>query len=278
MNTGILIISYKRPECLTANTLQKYGYNGDWNIVADDTDNTDYETLYPGHVIRFCKKQYYELTDTADNFEMSPSSVFARNFCWDYAKEIGYDAFGLFDDDITGFTFRYSDGDKLKGMPVERFTEIFNLYCEFILSAKIECGAFFSAGALIGGGGSTYVKKGYFSRPTNALIINTRIEPVSYPPFKSAIYEDSVYAYLNNIIGKITAEFKPISTQFVQPVRLKNAGGCTDYYTKTNKYINGFHLQMFIPTHFKWAHEFEFELSQNLPLIINEKWRKTDEE
>lgn len=151
MHNVVLIISHKRPQCSTVKALKKAGYNGDWFIVADDMDDTDYEGLYSGHTVRFSKSEYAKKTDTADNFGKMTTPVYARNACFDIAKEKGYDCFALLDDDLNDFTYRYKEGKKLKSKKVKNFTPIFEAYCKFVLDSGFACGGFVSAGRLIGG-------------------------------------------------------------------------------------------------------------------------------
>jgi hypothetical protein len=271
MKNAILIISHKRPECITVSAIKNAGYTGDWFIVADDMDNTQYEELYKGHVIRFSKSEYAKKTDTADNFNKMTTPVYARNACFDIAKDKGYDCFGLFDDDLENFIYRYLENGMLKGIKVTNFTEIFNAYCQYVFDSKFACGGFVSSGRLIGGGNNLLVKNCFYYNPTNAYIINTHVEQSM---FIGTLWEDSIYCYLNNMRGKIAAAFMPICISMVSPGSMKD-GGNVELYRSSSAFIAESYGNMCIPSFFKWTsgckgHRF----SSDIPRIISGKWKK----
>ena len=271
MHNGILIISHKRPQCITVKALKRAGYNGEWYIVADDMDDTDYESLYEGHVVRFCKKDYAKVVDTVDNFGRLTTPVFARNACFDIAKEKGFDCFGMFDDDLTDFGYRYLDNGKLKSKKVRNLTEIFELYCRYISESGFACGGFVSAGRLIGGGSNPLVRTCFYYNPTNAYIINTHVEQF---PFIGTLWEDSIYCYLNNMIGKIAVAFMPIVMSMKAPASMED-GGNKELYEAMGAYIAESYGNIVIPSFFRWnrgckGHRF----SSNLPKIISGRWKK----
>lgn len=273
MRNVMLIISHKRPQCSTVKALKKAGYTGEWFIVADDLDSTDYERIYPNHVIRFQKLEYAKNVDTADNFGKLTTPVYARNACFDIAKNRGYDCFGLLDDDLNGFIYRYTEGKSLKSKKVKRLTEIFEAYCKYVLDAGFACGGFVSAGRLIGGALNPTVRSCFYYNPTNAYVINTHIEQF---PFIGTFWEDSIYCYLNNMTGRIAAAFMPITIQMVSPGSMAD-GGNKELYESGSAYIAESYGNMVIPSFFRWndgciGHKF----SQDVPRIISDKWRKDD--
>lgn len=272
MRNVVLIISHKRPQCSTVKALKKAGYKGDWFIVADDMDDTDYEGLYNEHVVRFSKMEYAKTVDTADNFGKMTTPVYARNACFDIAREKGYDCFALLDDDLTGFVYRYVDGKKLASKKVRNITPIFDAYCKYVLDSGFACGGFVSAGRLIGGVNNPLIKKGgFYYNPTNAYIINTHAEQFG---FIGTLWEDSIYCYLNNMTGRIAAAFMPIVITMTSPSSMED-GGNKDLYTASSAYVAECYGNMAIPSFFRWTdgcrgHRF----SSNVPRIINERWRK----
>lgn len=271
MRNVVLIISHKRPQCSTVKALKNAGYLGEWFIVADDLDQTSYEEIYPEHVIRFSKMRYLRETDTADNFGRLTTPVYARNACFEIAKERGYDCFGLFDDDLTAFRYRYVQGKKLKSKKVERFTDIFEEYCKYVLDAGFACGGFISGGRLLGGMGNSLVKSAFYCNPTNAYVINNHVEQVR---FIGTLWEDSIYCFLNNITGRIATAFMPITINMVQPGSM-NDGGNKELYESSSAYVSECYGKMTVPSFFSWCdggggHKF----SMDIPRILNEKWRK----
>lgn len=271
MRNGVLVISHKRPDCLTVKALKKAGYGDEWHIVADDIDDTDYESLYPNHVIRFCKNEYMETVDTIDNFCKTTSPVYARNACFDIAKRLGYDCFALLDDDLQSFSYRYLIDGKAKSKKIKALDLIFNEYCKYILNAGIACGGFVSAGRLVGGANNELFRTKFYYNPTNAYIINTHVEQI---PFIGTLWEDSMYCYLNNMTGKIVRAFLPIVISMVSPGAMK-PGGNTSLYAASSAYIAENYGNIAIPSFFKWTYNCtKHRFSSNIPQIINERWRK----
>lgn len=273
MRNVILIISHKRPQCATVQALKKAGYNGDWFIVADDMDDTDYEGIYTGHVVRFLKSEYYEKSDTADNFRILTAALYARNACFDIAKEKGYDCFGLLDDDLTGFIYRYKDGKRLLSKKVRNFTPIFDAYCRFVIENGLASGGFVCSGRLIGGAKNPLIKQGgFYYNPTNAYIINTHVEQSR---FVGTIWEDSNYCFLNNMVGKIVAAFMPITITMSAPGSMKSGGMYETYRDISSEYMAESYTNIVVPSFFKWkdgciGHSF----SLDVPKILGDKWRK----
>lgn len=92
---AVFILTHGRSEKVyTFDTLRKHGYTGKIYIIIDNEDEQrqDYKNNFK-NVIVFDKKQYAEITDTADNLKARNVVVFARNACWDIAKEIGLSHF-----------------------------------------------------------------------------------------------------------------------------------------------------------------------------------------
>lgn len=273
MRNAILIISHKRPECVTAKTLEKAGYGGEWYIVADDMDDTAYESLYGGHVIRFSKKEYIEKVDTADNFKSTDAAVYARNACFDIARQNGYDCFGLFDDDLTDFRCRFISKGTLASKRISNFTEIFDAYCEFAYNSGLAACGFITANRLIGGAKNKIVKNGVFHILTNAYIINTHKNQVR---FIGRSFEDSSYSYLNNIRGNLVFACMPV-TVIMKTLGTKEVqkGGCEAYYNGISKYEMSSYANIVMPSLFRWIDGgTNYRFSANLPRILSERWRK----
>lgn len=107
----VFILSHGRSDTvITLNALENAGYTGDWFIVIDNEDKTAeayYERFGADKVIMFDKLEQSKKFDTADNFSDRRTIVYARNACFEIAKELGYDYFLQLDDDYTAFMYRY---------------------------------------------------------------------------------------------------------------------------------------------------------------------------
>lgn len=108
LNT-IYIISKGRPQCLTAQTLEKLEYPGEWLIVCGNNDETlpAYQKRWRWRVRVFDWRDEITRTDAMDNFgfEDKESGVTpARNAVRKISLSRGESRFWLFDDDYAGFS------------------------------------------------------------------------------------------------------------------------------------------------------------------------------
>lgn len=269
MKNVILIISHKRPKCSTAKAILDAGYTGEWYIVADDLDDTDYEGLFPAHVKRFNKRQYVEATDTCDNFKKLTAAVYARNACRDIALSMGADTYTMLDDDLHGFVYRYVKDGKLLSKKVTCLDLVLESYCSYIVEAGIACGGFVASGRLIGGADNQLVAERFYYAPTSAFIINNYVHSF---PFIGYVFEDAIYCYRNNMVGNLCCAFMPITILMDSPLSCKE-GGCTEIDKSQDIFVTENYINMTIPSFFKWRIGAKSEYSKNLPRILNEKWR-----
>ena len=118
---AVFILSHGRAEnVITYNTLRKDGYTGEIYIVIDDEDSQGekYKKLYGEKVLVFSKAEIAKRFDIYDASSDFRTVVFARNACFDFAKELGYHYFCELDDDYTSFQYRYPQGEHLLGKEI----------------------------------------------------------------------------------------------------------------------------------------------------------------
>ena len=58
--------------------------------------------------------------------------VYARNACWDIAKELGLQYFCVLDDDYSMFGSRYVEGEKLMNFTFNDLDAVFDAFVEFL--------------------------------------------------------------------------------------------------------------------------------------------------
>lgn len=105
---SIYIISKGRPQCHTAQTLEKMGYKDDWFIVCGNNDETlpEYQERWGDKVLIFDWHEEIKHTDTMDNFgfeKMASGACPARNATARISQERGERRHWQLDDDYTGF-------------------------------------------------------------------------------------------------------------------------------------------------------------------------------
>lgn len=106
---GILIITHQRPhDQSTLKMLERKGYTGKWWLVIDDEDPTadEYHKLYGDRVLVFSKTEIGKSFDEGDNFHDHRAGVYARNACWEFARQFGLKYYIQIDDDIRSFQYR----------------------------------------------------------------------------------------------------------------------------------------------------------------------------
>ena len=151
---AIFILTHGRPDNQkTLEALTTSGYTGEYYLVIDNLDSTkdEYYRLYGNHVLEFNKMEYVEKTDTGLTDPWINFAVFARNAIEDFAKCLGYRFFGMFDDDLLKFRFRYFENDQLLSLPVADLDSVISSYVEFMEISGIACSCFGVSNNFIGG-------------------------------------------------------------------------------------------------------------------------------
>ena len=109
-NFCAFILSHGRPDRVkTYKTLRKSGYSGRIIIIVDNEDKTInryIDNFGEKNVFVFDKKYMSKTFDEADNFKNRKSIVYARNYCFILAKELGIKYFIQLDDDYYWFGHR----------------------------------------------------------------------------------------------------------------------------------------------------------------------------
>ena len=151
----VFILSYKRADNMkTINTLMKCNYTGKYYIVVGNDDPTvdDYvKNFGEDKIIIFDKEKYRDLNDTCDNFNKMNIVLYARNFCFDIAKKLGYKYFLQLDDDYTNFRYRFEKDGQFKTCYVREFDEVVDIMIDFLDTTKSHSVAFGQSGDYIGG-------------------------------------------------------------------------------------------------------------------------------
>lgn len=113
-NFVMFILTHGRPDKVhTYRSLKRQGYSGRIIILIDNEDKSrsDYEK-FKGEVIVFDKVAISQTFDEGDNFGDRRSIVYARNACFDIAKQLGIKYFIQLDDDYQDFRYRNDSKNK----------------------------------------------------------------------------------------------------------------------------------------------------------------------
>jgi len=247
---AVFILTHGRADnVITYKSLRKQGYTGRIVLVIDDEDKQigEYKKRYGDQVVIFPKQKAIDMTDSGDNFGKRNSVVYARNYAFNVAGQLGIKYFLVLDDDYKIFIYVFDNNKNY----ITRQTSIKNLdsIIEIILDFYIQSGALTIAmsqgGDFIGGGGarmSIAHKNGNFSRKAMNSFFCSTDRPFKFP---GRINED-VNAYTNlGIKGGLFITVPRIRLDQVQTQL--SAGGLTDIYLDLGTYVKSFYSVMYAP-------------------------------
>jgi hypothetical protein len=266
------ILTHGRPNnVLTYKTLERHGYTGKVYIIIDNEDKTasEYYKIYGDKVIMFDKSSIAKRLDEGDNFEDRRAILYARNACFDIAKDLGIKYFIELDDDYYWFGYRMASG----GKSMKNIDVIFESLVFFLENSKIDSVAFSQGGDHIGG----YDENKQVSRKAmNSFVCSTNRPFV----FVGRINEDvNTYTRYGGV-GKIFLTIMNI--QLDQKDTQSNKGGMADLYLMNGTYVKSFYTVMYAPScacirmmgihHPRLHHSISW--NNAVPCIISEDYKK----
>jgi hypothetical protein len=274
------ILTHGRPDRVhTYDTMMKAGYTGKVYIVIDDEDKQaeGYRQRFGDRVLQFNKAEWAAKTDEGDNFNHRKAIVYARNACWDLAKQVGCRYFVQFDDDYTNFEIRMP-GKGVSGY-VRVKTSLDDAICsmvDFYEISKAYSIAMSQGGDFIGG---TESNKGLRRKCMNSWFCDIE-KPIQ---FFGHMNED-VSAYVTQgHRGKLFLTVMPL--KLVQKPTQVTPGGMSDLYLSSGTYAKSFYTVMANPScvqigamgdprgsGYRIHHKINWHKS--VPKIIEEKYKK----
>ena len=279
---AVFILTYGRADNIkTYKTLKRFGYTGKTYFICSDDDKqlNKYKELHKDKVVVFSKKDYKNKFDIGDNFDDERVVVYARNACFDLAKEIGVKYFLVLDDDYTDFSYRFNaelSYNKGRGY-INKVDDIFEAILEYYKSIPAKTIALSQNGDWIGGENSGWAKELKLKRKCmNSFFCSTE-RPFE---FSGRINED-VNAYPRlGATGDLFFTIPNVSLK--QTDTQVNDGGLTDIYLSHGTYVKSFYSVMFSPSAVKVAmlnterSRLHHRVSWNnaIPMILNEKYKK----
>ena len=280
-NFAVFILTHGRPDNVkTYNTLKKQGYTGRIVFVLDDMDKSidSYKAKYSDvEYFVFDKKKYHSLTDTADNTGNLKAVVYARNACFDIAKELSIDYFLVLDDDYVIFDYRSDQENTYKYKKIEKLDNVFKIFVEFLHKTPTTCIAFAQGGDFIGGQNGTFGKKIELHRKCMNSFFCRSDRPFE---FYGLINEDVNMYTLRGSRGELF--FTSSHINLTQTQTQANNGGLTTIYLELGTYVKSFYSVLYHPSSIKVA-EMQTEHSRlhhrvkrdlTYPKILDEKHKK----
>jgi hypothetical protein len=278
---AVFILTHGRPDNVkTYKTLKRFGYTGKIYIIIDNEDKSadDYYKNFE-NVVMFNKEEVAKTFDEGDNFGDRRSIVYARNACFEIAKELGITYFVQFDDDYTDFSYRFNGElsyNKGRGY-INNVDDIFKVVLDYYKTIPAKAIALSQNGDWIGGHNSGWAKELKLKRKCmNSFFCSTE-RPFK---FKGRINED-VNTYTSSASkGDLFLTIPNVSLKQTDTQSTK--GGMSDIYANQGTYVKSFYSVMFSPSSVKVAmlnterSRLHHRVSWNnaIPVILNEKHKK----
>ena len=282
---AVFILTHGRADNVaTYGTLKKHGYTGKIYLLVDDTDKQidDYKERYGNQAIVFSKQKAIEMTDSFDNFGLYKAIVFARNYSFVIAKQLGLKYFLQLDDDYTNFWHTIdNDGRYLTAhKKIKDLNRTFSAVLDFLIDSGADTVCLAQSGDFIGGPNSTMAKQGRAGKWSRKAM-NSFFLSVDRPfKFLGRINEDvNAYTSLGNV-GKTF--FTVPRLRLKQVTSQANDGGMTDMYLDVGTYVKSFYSVMCSPSsvsvrfmgvrHMRLHHNVSWK--HTVPQIISEDVKK----
>ena len=279
---AIFILAHGRPEKMqTVDTLKKCNYTGKYYIILDDEDKTipEYKRLFgEEHILIFNKDASLKTFDIMDNFPDKKVVVFARNVCFDFARQLNLSYFAEFEDDYGRFDYRYRVGDSLKSNFIFNFDIVVDLFIKFLEDTNARTVAFAQSGELMSG------VNGYWKKHILRKAMNTFFFKVGTPEEDMKFngrFNDDVNTYVTlGSRGELFLTYTSVHVR--QAVTQQQSGGNADAYLKYGTYVKSFYTVMTAPSCVKISRMGEarkrihhiVKWENAVPKILSDKYKK----
>ena len=274
---AVFILSHGRPDkVITLNTLKRQGYTGDYYIIIDNEDKTadKYYKNFGDKVIIFDKAAIAETFDEGDNFGDRRAVVYARNACFQIARDLGITYFMELDDDYNDLRYKTdSQFNSIHRAGVKNPNRVIELLLDYYKMINAKSIATLQGGDFFAGGDSFGKSK---RKCMNTFFCSTE-RPFE---FVGKINEDvNTYTWFQSL-GNLF-----LSIPFIQVDQLQtqgSSGGMTDLYLDSGTYVKSFYTVMYSPSctkigimgevHKRLHHQISWDNA--VPAIISERYRK----
>jgi len=281
---AIFILTHGRPDrVITLTALERAGYTGRVYLVVDDEDPTreGYQSKYGDKVLLFSKDEVAKTFDLADNFHARKGVVvFARNACWDLARQVGCKYFMEMDDDYDAFYYRFDSQNKYGSFRVRATMDrLLSALVAFYARTSILTVALSQGGDHMGGDSDGSKRPRLRRKAMGSFLLSTD-RPFT---FTGRINED-VNAYTN--IGRQGYLFFMLMNVMLNTkTTQQDAGGMTSAYLDGGTYVKSFYSVMHCPSavqigalgdprspQYRIHHKINW--NNAAPKIIREGWKK----
>ena len=275
------ILSHGRADNVkTYPMLREQGYTGPIYIVVDDEDGEleEYKKRYGDEVVVFSKDEAAKITDAMDNFGDRRTPLYARNYLWTIAANLGIEYFIELDDDYSEIIFKFDKTRNFVGrLQTKALDAIFDAHVDFLRKTPTTVIAFAQGGEFIGGPHGIFGKKIFLRRKT----MNSFICSVKKPFYFYGTMNDDVNSYLRDG-GWGMLHFTNNMLCVQQGATQQNKGGLTELYLDKGTYWKSFYSVMIAPSAVKISTlgpndpriHHRISWVKAVPKILDEKWKK----
>ena len=246
---AVFILSNGRPDKVyTVNTLLQQNYTGKYYIILDNEDVTKDAYIKEfgiEHILVFDKKKVADTFDICDNFKNNKVVVYARNVCFDLAKQLNLKYFLELEDDYKLFEIRSEENNKLLTYRIKNLDRMFESMIEFLNDSNALTVAFAQGGDLIGGlNGQAWRAK------LKRKAMNSFFCRVDKPFTFIGRMNDDVNTYTT--LGSIGELFLTVcNIDLVQMQTQVTTGGNSEAYLQYGTYLKSFYSVMCMPSSVK---------------------------
>lgn len=242
----VFILSYDRPKSVpTVDSLERYGYTGDWYIVVNHEDDIDsYKSEFSEETVIFLPDEgALPETDRGDNFDRHDTPLYTRNQLWETADKLGYEYFLVLDDDYTNIQYRFNSNFQYSPEVMRDFDSYINSSIKFLEQADLDVLCMSQGGDFIGGSNAALANKVQTKRKAmNSFLCKTN-RPFQ---FRGTMNEDvSTYVRASQY-GKLFLTTNTASIE--QETTQQDSGGNQDLYLDMGTYLKSFYTILYAPS------------------------------
>lgn len=251
-NFAVFILTHGRADSVyTFKTLRQQGYTGKIYLLCDNEDKqiTKYKNLYgTDTVIVFNKQDAMDITDSGDNFKKRNSVVFARNWNFKVANDLGLTHFWQLDDDYTRFDYslnaemQYTTSNNKIG----KLDDLLDAMMDFMDTTPFHSIAFAQGGDFIGGQECTLLKR-MRNDEIYRKVMNSFLFRVDRPVRFMGRMNDDVNMYVEHGRRGVLLMTTP-QLRLQQKVTQQDDGGMTEAYLDFGTYVKSFYSVMYAPS------------------------------
>lgn len=277
---AVFILTHGRARNVkTYATLRKQGYTGPIYLIIDNEDDQadEYRRLYGDQVIQFDKAAEAARCDVGDNFPKRNTVLFARNACFQIARDLGVEYFLQLDDDYTGLLHKFDSALVYLEQRCRNLDALFSATVDYYASIPALTIAYAQTGDYFGGSKCTTVNRLWLKRK----VMNSFFCSVNRPFRFIGRMNDDVNTYVT-LGNQGAVMFSMFNVAVSQTNTQGNTGGLTEMYLDYGTYVKSFYTVMYAPScvkvhqmgpvHSRIHHRINYDAA--VPKIMNERYRK----